>query len=273
MGILYYPLLYTVFGILDFMILILDFSVFGTIIGWFLNFLANVFYITLLFFKYGAKKAINKLIGLKDLDGKKINSKKFTRKMVRLFGGTFLPIHIISIYFDQIEEKEEKILKKQKQKEEVEKIKLEIEKEQMEALQMEQAAAEEEDEESEGGDENENENTSTKGDTWIQGSKSADLKTQNQNNETNFEALGGKTGLSNPDDYKEGQDDYSEFSMYEKLNRENEKKQIEQKQKIEIENQKRQRAEIEKNVSLRERMLNTSQRRFGKDTNESEKYK
>lgn len=271
MGILYYPLLYVVFGILDFMILILDFSIFGTIIGWFLNFLANVLYITLLFFKYGAKKAINKLIGLKDLDGKKINSKKFTRKMVRLFGGTFLPIHIISIYFDQIEEKEEKILKKQKQKEEVEKIKLEIEKEQMEALQMEQAAAEEEDEESES--EGQDENKSAKGDTWIQGSKSANLKTQNQNNETNFEALGGKTGLSNPDDYKEGQDDYSEFSMYEKLIEEKEKKQTEEKQKIEIENQKRQRAEIEKNVSLRERMLNTSQKRFGKDTNESEKYK
>lgn len=272
MGILYYPLLYVVFGILDFMILILDFSIFGTIIGWFLNFLANVLYITLLFFRYGAKKAKNKLIGFKDLDGKKINSKKFTRKMIRLFGGTFLPIHIISIYFDQIEEKEEKILKKQKQKEEVEKIKLEIEKEQMEALQMEQMEEEyEEDEENE--DQDENENRTTKADTWIKNSKSADLKTQNQKEETNFEALGGKTGLSNPDDYKEGQDDYSEFSMYEKLNQENEKKQIEEKQKREIENQKRQRAEIEKNVSLRERMLNTSQRRFGKNTNEGEKYK
>ena len=142
----------------------------------------------------------------------------------------------------------------------------------MEALQMEQAEEENiEDEENE--DQDENENKSTKGDTWIQGSKSADLKTQNQNNETNFEALGGKTGLSNPDDYKEGQDDYSEFSMYEKLIEEKEKKQTEEKQKIEIENQKRQRAEIEKNVSLRERMLNTSKRRFGKNTNRSSKYK
>lgn len=107
---------------------------------------------------------------------------------------------------------------------------------------------------------------------WINRTIDKDIKNKRQEKTITEEVSGIKTG-QNFEDYNAGLKDYSDIATYEQDLKEKE----EQKQKENIENQKEKDLKrmqgIKEQQNLREKMIEESNRRFGKDSNEIERLR
>lgn len=263
---------YTIFFLLDFIAFILDVSVIASIGGVFISFLSTLLYILWVFFRYGAKKATEKLFNLRNKTGK---------KLMKIFGGSIIPfVNLWAVHDDYKQEVRE-------------------------AKNKELGISEEESQNSGGGGflknmalgagvimtggagaaalagkasvvtrSGSNEEDSTKK-GWTRSSKrssdsSPDKKKDKKSNEkTTTEEVGGiKTGL-NREDYDSQIKDYANFDTYAKDNKEREKDKAVKEQQSKKENEAKRMQGLKEKKDLRGDMLERSQRRFGSGTDES----
>lgn len=93
-----------IFGILDFIELVFDITGFGSPVGVFLSFLSTLLYFIQVFMRYGWKKMVEKLFKYKG-----IPKKKAAKKVMKVFGNSFIPfVTTWAVWDDYQEEKREK---------------------------------------------------------------------------------------------------------------------------------------------------------------------